>query len=136
LTPTTLGAAVQVALQHLGREELARALQHQVHAQLAPGNVGRLRVGAEAYRAAVDLQAVFTRGADVGAPTALHAVELQQVRRGRGAALDLVAVHHLQAVGTARVVVRALGRAHRGAQRQAADATHAVDADFHARLHV
>jgi hypothetical protein len=68
-------------------------------------------------------------GGDVGAPAALHAVELQQVRGGRGAALDLVEVHHLQPVARARVVLRALGRAHGRAQRQPADAAHAVDAD-------
>jgi hypothetical protein len=44
-------------------------------------------------------------------------------------ALEFVEVHHLQPVAGARVVRLPLGRAHRGAQRQAADAAHAVDAD-------
>jgi hypothetical protein len=35
-----LGATVQVALQRLGGEELAGALQHHVHAQVAPGDLG------------------------------------------------------------------------------------------------
>jgi hypothetical protein len=40
----------------------------------------------------------------VGAPAALHAVELQQVRGGGSAALEFVEVHHVQPVAGARVV--------------------------------
>ena len=49
-------------------------------------------------RAVVDADRVVALGRDVGAPAALHAVELQQVRGGRGAALELVEVDHVQAV--------------------------------------
>ena len=49
-----LGATVQVALQRLGREELACALQHQIHAQVTPRDVGCGGVRAEAERARAD----------------------------------------------------------------------------------
>src|SRR5690606_32288235 len=73
-------------------------------------------------------------GADVGAPLALHAVEGEQVGGSRRAALQFVEVDHFQAVARARVVRLPLCRTHRGAQRQAADAAHAVDANFHVTL--
>ena len=60
-----------------------------------------------------------------------HAGEPPDHRGRGGAALELVEVHHLEAVARARVVRGPLGRAHRGAQRQTADAAHAVDAYFH-----
>ena len=127
-----LGAAVEMALQRLGREELAGAFEHQVHAQVAPGNLGRAwrATRSRALRSSMRIACVAL-GGDVGAPAALHAVELQQVRGGGGAALEFVEVHDLQPVAGARVVRRPLGSAHRRAQCQAADAAHAVDADFH-----
>ena len=60
----------------------------------------------------------------------------QQVGGGGGAALEFVEVHHLQAVAGARVIRWPFGCAHRGAQGQAADAAHAVDADFHVNSYI
>eukprot|EP01136_Pigoraptor_vietnamica_P039795 Opistho-1_new@10972 len=83
----TLRAAVQVALDGVGREELAGALQHQVHAQIAPGNLRRRAVGAERHPPFTDADDVFALCGDVGAPLALHAVEGQQVGGGGRPAL-------------------------------------------------
>ena len=48
-------------------------------------------------------------GTEARAPAALDAVELQEVRAGHGAALDLVQVHHVEAVAVPRVVGLPLG---------------------------
>jgi len=129
-----LGAAIQVALDGFGREELAGAFQHQVHAEIAPRNVARCGMRRERHAVLVDADAVFALGRDVGAPFALHAVKRQQVRRRGGTAFQLVEVHHLQPVAGARIGGFSFGRAEGGAQGQAADAAHAVDANFHAGI--
>ena len=126
-----LRAAVEVALQGLGREELPGALQHQFDAEVAPRDVGRHRMRREAELPFADADRRFALGCDRLAPAALHRVERQQVRGGRGATLDLVQVHDFQPVARARIVCLPLGRAEGGAQREPADASHAVDAHFH-----
>ena len=128
----TFGATVEVALQGLGAQELAGALQHQVDTQVPPGDLGRGGVRREAEPAVVDADRGLAVGGDVGPPAALHAVELHQVCSGCGTALEFVEVGHLQPVARARVVRLALGGAHRGAKRQTADAAHSVDAHSHA----
>ena len=72
--------------------------------------------------------------AEAFAPAAVDAVEFQQMRGRRGAALELVDMHDVEPVVRARIVGRAIDAAHRGAQREAADPAHAVDADAHGQL--
>ena len=69
--------------------------------------------------------------AEAFAPAAVDAVELQQMRGRRGTALQFVDMHDIEPIVGARIVGGALHAAHRGAQGQAADAAHAVDADTH-----
>ena len=128
-----LGAAVEVALQRLRRQELAGAFQHQVNPQFAPGNLGRRGVRREAQALLADAQRVLALRFDGSPPATLHAVEFEQVGSGGGAAAQFVEVQHLQAVAAAWVVRGAFGGTHSGTQRQAADPAHAVDADLHVR---
>ena len=72
---------------------------------------------------------------DALAPLALHAVKSEQMRRGRCAALELVQVHHLQAVACAGVVRLALGSAHGGTQSQAANAAKTINCNPYAIFH-
>ena len=66
-----------------------------------------------------------------GAPATLHRIELQQMRRCRSPALDLIQVHDLEPVAGARIVIRPPSRAECCPQCQPADPTHAVDANSH-----
>jgi hypothetical protein len=124
-------ATVQVAMQGLGGQEFAGALQYEVHAQLPPGDIGAGRMRRKSQPSIADSDRLFALGGDVLAPFALHAVEGQQVRGGRGSSLDLVEMDHLQAIARARIV----GGPFRGAegcpQGEAADTAHAIDPDFH-----
>ncbi len=64
----------------------------------------------------------------------MDAVELEQVRGRRRAALQLVDMDDIEPVGGAGVAVRPAHRAEGGAKRQPADPPHAVDADAHDAL--
>ena len=69
--------------------------------------------------------------AERGVPAAVNAVELEQMRGRRRAALDLVQMHDIEAIVGARIAVGAAHAAHRRAQRKSSHAAHAVDADTH-----
>ena len=97
-------------------------------------NVRQLDRLAELANRYQDIVLAVAVGTDVRPPAPLHAVEGEQVRGGRRAALEFVEVDHFQPVARARVVRLPLCCTHRGAQRQAADAAHAVDANFHVTL--
>jgi hypothetical protein len=129
-----LRAAVEVPVQRFGRQELAGALQHDVDAEVSPGDLGRAGVRREREPRRADAHGRVAVGRDRVAPATLHAVELEQVRRRGRAALDLVEVHDVEAAHRARVVGGPLGSAEGGAQRQTADAAHAVDTHAHDRF--
>ena len=127
-----LHAAVEIALQLLRLQELAGAFEHDVAAEIAPGDVAGRRRGAEADATVADADRAVVLDAEALAPAAVDAVELEQMRRRRRAALELVDMHDIEPVARrADRPARAIDAAHRRAQRQPADAAHAVDADAH-----
>jgi hypothetical protein len=111
-------ALLEVGLEELRRAEFARALEHQVNAQLAPGDVAGLRVRAEAEAAVADQDRIVAGGADVAVPPSVDGVEFEQVGGRRRAALDLIDVCQLE-----------LRPAPCGAHGEATHAAKAVDAD-------
>ncbi len=120
-----LGAGLQVQLGLLARGEAAGALEHHVHAQLLPGQLGRVLLGRDAVALAVDDDGVLGRG-HRARPVAVHRVVLEQVRQA-GRLVEVVDGHDLE------VVLFALqGRA----KHHAPDAAKPVDChlDRHCRL--
>ena len=89
------------------------------------------RRGAEPDAPVADMDGAIVLDAEVLAPAAVDAVEFQQMRGGRGSALQFVDVHDIEPVVGARIIGGPIHATHRGAQREAADAPHAVDADTH-----
>ena len=64
-------------------EELAGAFQHDVAAEIAPGDAVRGRRGAEADAPVADADGAVVLGAEALTPAAVDAVEFQQMRGGR-----------------------------------------------------
>jgi len=126
-----LGATVEVALEGLGREELAGAFEHQIHAKVTPRNLAGSPVRRERQRPVRDADAAVPGGRNIDFPAALHAVERQQMRGGCGTALEFIQVDDLEPVVGARVVGGAIRCAEGRPKGQAADAAHAVDANSH-----
>ena len=127
------GAAVQVSLQGFRREKFAGAFQHQIHAQVTPGDIRGQRMRGEPQLVAGYRDGGLALRPDIGAPPSLHAVERQQVRCRCGAPLDFVEVNDLETIARARIIRLTLRCPQGGAQRQTPDTTHAVDADSHRR---
>ena len=90
-------AAREERRKRLRRAELARALEHDVNAEVRPGNVAGLGAPAERDRLTVDLERAAD-GCDLARPAPVDRVELEQVRAGRGVARQLVHVHEAQVV--------------------------------------
>ena len=67
-------------------------------------------------------------------PAAVNAVEFEQMRGRRDAAFQFVDMDDVQPVLGARIACRAMYAAERRAQREPADAAHAIDANFHREL--
>ena len=88
-------AALEVRLERLGRAEPPGALEHDVDAGRVPGHVARSRLAGLAQRGAVDGE-VVPLGAHVAVPAPVHRVEREQVRRGRGVAVQLVDVDEVE----------------------------------------
>ena len=61
----------------------------------------------------------------------MDAVEFQQMRRGHGAAFHLIHMDYIEPVSRPWILYAAIDTAYGGAQRETADAAHAVDADAH-----
>ena len=101
----------------LGEE--AGALQHNVHAQLAPGQLGRVRVFVDGDLLAVDNNVVLAGLHRVAVIAALRGVIFQQVREHLGAG-KVVDCDDLIALGAEHL-----------AEGQAADAAEAVDCNFY-----
>ena len=101
----------------LPRAEPARALEHDLDAELAPRHIAGLGGAAVAERRPVDRQHVAVAVHVLG-PAPVDRVERQQMRGGLGVAVELVDVHE-----------RELGPVPRRTQRQAPHATEAVDPD-------
>src|SRR5690606_10352582 len=114
-----LGAALQVGRGlFLGGEE-ARAFQHHVHAQVAPGQLGRIAVGQHADAVAVDDHVVAV-DLDRAGETAMRRIVAGEVGVRLGIA-QVVDGHDLDVVLLAVFVV--------GTQDIAADAAVTVDGD-------
>ncbi len=126
-----LGAALQMPLQGCGRQELAGAFEHNIDAEIAPGEIARSSMRRKAQLAIVDPYRGVPLVAEISPPAALHAVEFQQVRRRQGTALDFVEVNNIEAIAAPGVTMRPLGRAQGRPERQASDPPHAVDANPH-----
>ena len=88
------------------------------------------RVG-KADASIADIDRVRPIGADRLPPAPVDAVEFQQMRRRSGAPLELIHMDDVQTVIGTWVICRPIQAAHGGAERQAADPSHAVDADAH-----
>ena len=119
-----LGAALQVGRRLVGVGEDAGGLDHDVHAQVAPGDLGGVLLGEDPHLLAVHHQGVLlslhgAREAAVGG------VVLEQVGVGLGVG-QVVDRHDLQLV---RVAL------HDGAQGLAPDASEAVDPDPSSHCH-
>jgi len=126
-----LSAALQVARERLGRQELAGTLQHHIDTKIAPRDFGGLRMLGIGHAAVADADRAVVFGRDRCAPAALHTVEFQQMRDGRGATLDLVQMHDIEPIARARILWLPVRGTHRGAKRQTPDAAHAADAYPH-----
>ena len=100
-----LYAAVEIALELVGFQELPGAFEHNVAAELAPGNVPGIGSGAEADATSANRDGALAVHPERTVPTAVDAVEFQQMGGRRGAALDLVDVDDVEAVGGPRVVI-------------------------------
>ena len=101
----------------LGEE--ACALQHNVHTQLAPGQLGRVRVLIDSDFLAVDNDVVLAGLHRVAVIAALRGVIFQQVREHLRAG-EVVDCDDLIALGAEHL-----------AEGQAADAAEAVDCNFY-----
>jgi hypothetical protein len=89
------GAPREEGRERLGCPEAARALEHDVDAELAPRDASRVGASRQRDRPAVDLErAVDAR--DLPRPAAVHRVELEQVRARLGVPVQLVHVHEAQ----------------------------------------
>ena len=117
-------------------QEFAAAFQHQINAQIAPGNRARCRVFRETNALVTNAQRIRTFRRARRAPTALHAIESQQMRRGRRTALHFIHMDNIQPIGAARIILTTLRCAKGRAKRQPANAAHAINADPHARAPV
>ena len=94
-----LHAALEVAVELLGLQELAGAFEDDVAAEIAPGDVARRGAAALKPEALVADRGWRARPRlRTTVPAAVDAVELQQMRGRRGAALDLVDVHDVEPV--------------------------------------
>ena len=113
-------ARAEVRLERLARTEPPAALEHDLHSELAPRHAAGLAAAAVADGLSVDHECIAGAG-DLVRPAPVHRVERQEVRGGVGVAVELVDVRESE-----------LGPVPRGAQRHAADATEAVDADARA----
>src|SRR5207302_8729187 len=98
----------------------ARALHHQIHAELLPRQLRGIALGDDLDAIVVDHQAVAVDFHGAG-KLAVRGVVLQQVRVGGGVA-QVVDGDELQPVLPAALVV--------GAQHHAADATESVDGNL------
>ena len=128
-----LHAAVEIALELLGLQELAGAFEHDVAAEIAPGTSPGLAAALKPKRVLSTTMARLVVDAERAVPAAVNAVEFQEMRSRGGAALELVEVNDLEPVVGARVACGPRQAAERRPQRQPADAAHAVDADAHSR---
>src|SRR5229473_868849 len=100
----TLHAAVEICLKLFWPEELASAFENDIAAKICPGDEARRNLRTEAEILLPDCDPFFTVNLERGVPTAVDAVEFQEMGRRDGAALDLVQVHDLEAIGPARIV--------------------------------
>ena len=82
LMMTFCGARLEVLRGLLAVGEQARGLDHDLGAQLLPGQVRRVALGEHPQLLAVHDEAVAV-GADLAVEPAQHRVVLQQVRQGR-----------------------------------------------------
>jgi hypothetical protein len=128
-----LSAAIKVALQGGGRQELAGRLQNDVDADVTPRDVAGRRVGGEPNLVAVNVDRVVAVRRDVGAPPALGGIKHQQMRGGGSAAALLVDVDDLQAIVPPGIIRRPMGGPKGRAKGEAADAPHAIDSDSHVK---
>ncbi len=110
---------IEVGLQGFGSFELAAALQHQLHAHLVPGHGSGIALLGVTHRRGVHHKACGV-GLHGLMPAAVHRVEGEQVGGGVGVTGRVIHMHQLDA-----------GAPPQGPEHQAADATEAVDADFH-----
>src|ERR1043165_2160302 len=85
-----LHAALEIAVELLGLQELAGAFQHDVAAMVPPRDVAGRGTGTEADVLAAHRESALAVDGEGAVPAAVDAVELQQMRRRRDAALDLV----------------------------------------------
>src|SRR4051794_35312332 len=83
-------AAGEISVELLGPEEPAGALQHDVAAEIAPGDCIGCGGVAETDAAIADVDGAFAVGAEAFPPAPVDAVEFQQVRGRRSTALQLV----------------------------------------------
>ena len=126
-----LRAALQMPVEGRTGQELAGAFENHVHAQVAPRDFGGGGQGGEAEPLFADADRVLAFDRKLVAPAALHRVELEEMRHGGGAALDLVHMHDVQPVVPPRIILAAFRPTQGRPEGQAADAAHAVDADTH-----
>ena len=77
------------------------------------------------------LNAIWPIRLNMGAPTALHAVKLQQMGGSRRTPLDLIHMNDIQPIARPGVIARPVGPAKPGPQSQTANAAHAIDANSH-----
>ena len=111
-----LHAAIEIGLQLLGLEELARAFQHDLASKITPRHLTGSSSSRETDAPAGHADSALAVASDGLVPSAVEAVEFQQMRTRRGAAFDLVDMGDLEPVAGAGIVLRPGKSAHGGAQ--------------------
>ena len=112
---------IEVRLQGLGCFELAAAFEHHIDISLAPGHSRGVFLLAVAQSSGCNRKA--SGGCLNGLmPAAMHRVKRQQMGSGVSISCGIIDVHQLDA-----------GPTPKGTEDKAADATKAVDANFHGR---
>ena len=124
-------AAVEIGLKLIRLQEFSGAFQHDVAAEIAPGDVAGRSVFAEANALLAEGNGAVGLHPDGFVPASVDAIEFEKMGRSRDAAFEFVDVDDIQTVVRARIALRTPNAAECRAQHEPADTAHAIDANFH-----